>query len=119
MILPATAALLSRPTPDADARGLLRAVLAAALELVSIEGNDFAWSSWENAAAAIAELQSLRAAIDAGAEPDLATLGVIFAATGPMQELSLSSGWSKTYLAVAERYDEAERALLAARGSRG
>ncbi|HEX8181606.1 MAG TPA: hypothetical protein VF525_18845 [Pyrinomonadaceae bacterium] len=32
---------------------------------------------------------------------------VLFAPTGPMQEVSLSSGWGEEFLALAERFDEA------------
>jgi len=37
--------------------------------------------------------------------PPEAEIGFIYAPTGPLQELSLSSGWADTFLRVAERYD--------------
>jgi hypothetical protein len=41
----------------------------------------------------------------------LEDVSVLFAPTGPIQEVSLSSGWSETFLKVAERFDRAERQL--------
>ena len=32
---------------------------------------------------------------------------VLFAPTGPIQEVSLSSGWGKEFLALSERFDDA------------
>jgi hypothetical protein len=36
---------------------------------------------------------------------------MIFAPTGRMQELSLSSGWGEWFLLLAERFDEAKKQL--------
>jgi hypothetical protein len=35
------------------------------------------------------------------------TLDVLFLPTGPIQEVSLSSGWGDEFLQLAERYDAA------------
>lgn len=34
---------------------------------------------------------------------------VLFAPTGPIQEVSLTSGWANPFLKVAERFDNAEK----------
>jgi hypothetical protein len=91
-----------------DARQELRAVLVAARELVELPGNSFDWSSWEGSAEAKSELEMHIARLDAGGLPERASVSVIFAPTGPMQELSMSSGWSDVYLRLAERFDRAE-----------
>jgi hypothetical protein len=39
--------------------------------------------------------------------PDALTMQVIFAPTGPMQEVSMSSGWGNRFLGLAEEFDEA------------
>ena len=88
----------------ADPGGLI-AVLEEAKALVARPGNDFSWSSWGDEAAALAELDGLVAELAAGAMPDRVTLNVVFAATGPLQELAMSSGWAETFLRLAERYD--------------
>jgi hypothetical protein len=91
-------------------------VLAAARELLSRPGNDFDWSSWQDADAAVRELDAHIAALRAaeaggGPLPSRVTLGVLFAPTGPMQEVSLNSGWSSEFNALADRFDRAEAAL--------
>jgi hypothetical protein len=111
MTLHRTEALLSTDPDDADPRGLLVEVLHAALELLSIEGNDFAWSSWKDQRQAVEEVAALLSALEAGALPERLHVAVLFAPTGPIQEVSISSGWGETFLKVAERYDYAERLL--------
>jgi hypothetical protein len=98
--------------PDADAatlpvaagrereqRRILADLMTEALALVRREANDFSWSSWPDAAAASAELSRL------SAEPDAALIAIVFAPTGPMQELAMSSGWAHDYVALANRID--------------
>jgi hypothetical protein len=90
------------------ARRELVAVLREARALLSIPGNDFAWSSWEDAGAALREVDRLIAALEAGSLPPRLELSVLFAPTGPIQEVSLSSGWAEEFLALAARCDRAE-----------
>ena len=61
-----TRQLLSSKPEDADPTQLLVQVLEATLELLSIEENDFAWSSWDGAAAAIDEVTTLLGQVRAG-----------------------------------------------------
>lgn len=88
--------------------GALVQVLESALELVSLPDNDFAWSSWADAAEAQAEIRSLIEQVQSGALPERVAVSVLFAPTGPLQEVSLSSGWAEPFLKVAERFDEIE-----------
>ena len=106
-----TKKLLSYDLDGADPRSVLIDVLRASIELLSLDGNDFAWSSWNDAHEAVAEIQAILAVVEAGRVPDRLDVSVIFAPTGPMQEVSLSSGWGQTFLKVAERYDYAEKGL--------
>jgi hypothetical protein len=48
-------------------------------------------------------MDRLIAQLRQGSLPDLAHL---FAPTGPIQEVSVSSGWGDRFLALAERLDE-------------
>jgi hypothetical protein len=99
-------------SPDAsDARVLLADVLRSALELLSLPDNDFAWSSWRDQAAATTEVASLLSLVEAGGLPDRTSVSVLFAPTGPLQAVSLNSGWADTFMKVAECYDRAERLL--------
>jgi hypothetical protein len=84
----------------------LLAVLDDVRALLALPDNDYSWSSFGDAEAALAELAGLRAGVVAGS-PDVFTLRVLFAPTGPIQEVSLSSGWGHEFLAVAERFDAA------------
>lgn len=111
MKLDDTEKLLSYPLEGADPRIVLLDVLRASIELLAIEGNDFAWSDWNDSAAAIGELGRMLAIADGGGTPDRLTLSVIFAPAGPMQEVSVSSGWGEAFLKVAERYDYAEKGI--------
>jgi hypothetical protein len=88
-------------------------VLRQARALLALPGNDFAWSSWEDAAAALAELDRHIATIESGQLPPRLDLSVLFAPTGPIQEVSLSSGWGDEFLALAARFDAAEERVWA------
>ncbi|MER6172669.1 hypothetical protein [Streptosporangium sp. NPDC001681] len=89
-------------TPHPD---LLR-VLGEVRVLLAQPGNDFAWSSWENADAALAEIDAAIARIgtDGRLPPELVTL---FAPTGQIQEVANSSGWDDAFLVLADRFDAA------------
>lgn len=68
------------------------------------EGNDYSWSSWNDQEDALAEIDSILAQLENGSVPDIE---VLFAPTGPIQEVSMSSGWSREFLQLAEQFDEA------------
>ncbi|MEU8139322.1 hypothetical protein [Streptodolium elevatio] len=86
----------------------LTQVLARMRELMALPGNDFGWSSWNDAAEALAEFDALAAEVGAGGRP--AGMRLLFLPTGPLQELSISSGWGNDYLYLAARFDEAFQA---------
>ena len=80
-------------------------VLREARELLSRPDNNFLWSSWENAEAALCEPDAQIADLEAGRLPREVDLHVLFAPTGPIQEVSLSSGWAMEFLHLAEKFD--------------
>ncbi len=82
-------------------------IFLRARDLIARPENDFAWSSWSDAQEAVAELDAIIAELHAGRMPDVPTMQVIFAPTGPMQEVSLSSGWGNRFLGLAEEFDAA------------
>jgi hypothetical protein len=86
-------------------------VLESSIELVQIPDNDFAWSYWEDADQAKAEINQLISVVKSGKLPERVEVAVIFAPTGPLQEISLSSGWAEPFLKVAEKYDQIEQLL--------
>ena len=88
-----------------ESRAELRTVLIEARLLLARPDNDFAWSSWGDAGAALREIDEMVAELDHGRAPPRLTISVLFAPTGPIQEVSLSSGWAVEYLALAMRCD--------------
>ena len=82
-------------------------VLREARSLLARPGNNFDWSSWEDAEAALREVDGLIAAIELGKLPERIAVSVLFAPTGPIQEVSISSGWAKEFLDLASRFDAA------------
>ncbi|WP_439864590.1 hypothetical protein [Pseudomonas antarctica] len=111
MKLDRTKALIHRQINRDDPIESLIHVLEAAIELISLPDNDFCWSSWENEAHATSELVGLLSTLKSGGLPEKMSLAVLFAATGPLQEVSLSSGWADVFLKVADKYDEVEALL--------
>lgn len=83
----------------------LCAVMEEARRLVCRPGNDFARSGWEGEADAAREIDGILFQLKAGQLPDPLQLRILFAPTGPLQELSMASGWGEAFLALAERFD--------------
>jgi hypothetical protein len=52
-------------------------------------------------------VDGLIAAVEAGSLVSRQDLAVLFAPTGPIQEVSLSSGWALEFLTISERFDRA------------
>ena len=82
-------------------------VLETARDFLQRPDNDFSWSSWGDGATAVREIDQLLGSILAGELPNRADIGVLFAPTGPIQEVSVSSGWGDEFLDLANRYDSA------------
>ncbi|WP_265592513.1 hypothetical protein [Verrucomicrobium sp. BvORR034] len=89
------------PDPAAE----LLAILRETRTLVALPGNDFVWTRWENAAEALAELDAFLADLHTGTLSQWCDLEMLFAPTGQLQELSMSSGWGERYLHLAARFD--------------
>jgi len=90
-----------------ECRQALINVLREARELLGRPGNDFSWSSWAGASAAIKEIDGLIASIEAGRLPDRIRIDMLCVVTGPICEVSVSSGWGEEYMELAERMDAA------------
>jgi hypothetical protein len=79
-------------------------ILSEARTLLAREGNDFSWSCWKDQDQSISEIDSIITNVENGAVPDIR---VLFAPTGSIQEVSLSSGWGHEFMELAERFDKA------------
>ena len=84
-----------------DLTGLI-SVLQETRALLALPTNDFSWSSWPDQAAALREIDSIIHQLQSGIVQNMA---ILFAPTGPIQEVSVSSGWGQEFLALAERFD--------------
>ena len=89
----------------------LEEILMCSIELLSLDENDFTWSSWESKDSAIVEIQGLIQKIQNKKIPENLSISILFAPTGPMQEVSLSSGWGDAFLKIADRFDKIEKAI--------
>lgn len=86
---------------------MLLQILQETREFLAFPGNDFARSTWNNAAEALAELDTFISAIVAGRPFDHSGLSLLFAPTADIQEVSLSSGWGDEFCRLAKRFDAA------------
>jgi hypothetical protein len=82
------------------------AILRETQRFLNREGNDFSWSSWNDAREADAEIGRHLERIGQADYSELISLQALYAPTGPIQQVSLSSGWGREFLAVAERFDK-------------
>jgi len=98
------------------ARAELVEVLSLAREALTHPDNDFTWSSWKDSTAAVAELNGFIETLVGGGQVSRLDLDVLFAATGDICEVAVSSGWSDGYLRLAERFDAAHRRFQASLG---
>ena len=85
----------------------LVSVLEEARGLLAAADNDFAWSSWRDRNDALDEIDTILSELRSGILPSLLTMDVLFAPTGPIQEVSLSSGWGDVFIELAKRFDDA------------
>jgi hypothetical protein len=82
-------------------------VLDEALHLLAFPGNEFMWSFWSEADEAIAEVAQHRQRISGDDFSHLMDLEVLFAVSGPLQEVSLSSGWGPIFVDLGDKFDRA------------
>jgi hypothetical protein len=90
----------------------LETVLREARACLALPGNDFAWSSWPDASAALRKLDRHIAAIEARQLPSRLDLALLFAPTGPIQEVSFS-GWADEFLTLAAKFDAVAEQVFA------
>ncbi len=75
--------------------------------LLMLPETNFYLSHWNNAAEAKAEIQSYLSEVADGNPAHLFQLRLLFAPGGPLQEVSLSSGWGDLFFDLAERLEAA------------
>lgn len=82
-------------------------VLLLARQALAMPGNDFVWSGWPDSAAALAELDKVIGRLQRAEHVERPKLLVLFAATGPICEVAVSSGWADAYVELGKRFDAA------------
>ena len=85
----------------------LISVFEDARDLLADPGNNFDWSSWSGHEDALGEVDGVLSSLRRGVLPSRLLMEVLFAPTGPIQEVSISSGWGEAFLSLAKRFDEA------------
>ncbi len=83
---------------------LLISVMQQAREILARKNNEFSSSSWGDQDHALTDIDMIITQLQNGLVPDL---GSLFAPTGPIQEVSLSSGWGDEFIELAEYFDQA------------
>ncbi|MCE9559811.1 MAG: hypothetical protein K8R88_12775 [Armatimonadetes bacterium] len=78
----------------------VRDILREVKDLLTGTESDYSWSSWQDAEDATQEINGY---LEDLINPSCAA--VLFLPTGPLQELSLSSGWGDEFCALADRFD--------------
>lgn len=111
MIIKKFIKLLSNSNKRDDNRQELKEIILSAIELLSLERNDLSWSGWESQNEAIDEFRVILELVERKQIPPRLNVSILFAPTGPLQEVSISSGWSDTYLKLAERFDKVEKQI--------
>ncbi len=89
--------------PDLPA---LISILEEAKFLLFQPDNDFTYSYWEDSTEALAEVEKVQEQIRGGVVSSGAE--ILFLPTGPIQEVSLSSGWGQEFLLLADQFDRAK-----------
>ncbi len=80
-------------------------VLRKTRKLLALPDNNFSWSQWPDTNAALAEIDNAIAKLEMGIISHKQELELLFAPTGSIQEVSISSGWAGEFLILAERFD--------------
>jgi hypothetical protein len=83
-------------------------VLERVRRLLLLSGNDFVYSQWDDAEAAIRDIDGFIQTLQAGRLPPRLDMSILFAPTGSIQEVSVRSGWGDEFLKVASQFDDSE-----------
>lgn len=105
---------MSRPCEWAtmNSRDQLVGVFTEARALLAKPGNDFTWSTWDDASEALEELDAVLLAISRGGDLDPMRLASWFAPTSDLQEVSISSRWGEAFCELADRFSVSFEAYL-------
>jgi len=86
-------------------------ILREARELLARPQNSFLYSNWDDATEALQEIDTVINQLAANVLPNRNDLEILFLPTGPVQEVSINSGWGNEFIVLATRFDHAMRQL--------
>jgi hypothetical protein len=83
---------------SADSTQTLIELLRQVHQILARTDNDLVWSHWDSRDDALRQFDELTGQIKAGDTSRKKELERLFAPTGPIQEVSISSGWGEEFL---------------------
>lgn len=86
-------------------------VVEDVLAIVEAEPQDVTWSRWDEPEEMVADVRNHVALLRRGDVSQVPELKMLFAPTGSLQEVAISSGWGERYLRLAARFDAARTGL--------
>ncbi len=91
------------PTSIDEVIGILQGVK----HVLALPGTDVVWSRYNNAEETIEDINRHMESLQRGDLSRIDDLVLLFAPTGSLQEISISSGWGEEFLDLAARFDRA------------
>lgn len=93
----------------------LMEVLREARAQLARHANDGSWASWwRRPDDAVRALDAVITKLERDGVPPRTELDVLFAPTGPIEQVSLSGGWGREFVDLAARFDAAMESLYPA-----
>ena len=86
-------------------------VLETVVRILKLPGTDVAWSRYQSGDEAVADVNHHIGRLRGGDPSHIVDLTLLFAPTGSLQEISISSGWGDAFLDLAARFDRAIEAV--------
>lgn len=86
-------------------------VVEDVLAIVEAEPQETTWSCWDEPEEMVADLRNHVELLRRGDVSQVLELKRLFAPTGSLQEVAISSGWGERYLGLAARFDAASAGL--------
>jgi len=80
-------------------------MLYCLIELLNLPDNDFTWSSWGNNEKAVAEISDIINGMGSNIIPVRMKFTILFAPTGPLQEVATCSGWGDLFFRLADKFN--------------
>src|SRR5205823_5393284 len=82
-------------------------VLQDVVHVLKLPGSDVSWSHYKSAEEAVQDIHQHIARLQEGDFSKIDDLKLLFAPTGGLQEISVSSGWGESFLVLAAQFDRA------------